>query len=98
MKNKLTPDELKIEEHAAEYIPVTDTKKRRIEVLLAAARKTKMISIRMSEADLERIRQHAQVEGIPYQTLIASIVHKYLNGHLVDELNIRRALHLVGVK
>ena len=39
------------------------------------------INIRLSSADLIRIKQKAAYEGIPYQTLIASILHKYAAGH-----------------
>lgn len=39
------------------------------------------INIRLSSSDLIRIKQKAAFEGIPYQTLIASILHKYAAGH-----------------
>lgn len=45
-------------------------------------RKDKRINIRMSSSDLNRIKQKAAYEGLPYQTLIASILHKYASGHL----------------
>lgn len=41
------------------------------------------INIRLSSTDLTRIKQKAAFEGIPYQTLIASILHKYAAGHPV---------------
>jgi predicted DNA binding CopG/RHH family protein len=45
-------------------------------------RKDERINIRLSSSDLERIKQIAANEGLPYQTLIASILHKYAAGHL----------------
>lgn len=45
-------------------------------------RKDARINIRLSADDLKRIKQKAAYEGIPYQTLIASILHKYAAGHL----------------
>ena len=39
------------------------------------------INIRLSSSDLNRIKQKAAYEGLPYQTLIASILHKYSAGH-----------------
>jgi predicted DNA binding CopG/RHH family protein len=39
------------------------------------------INIRLASPDLTRIKQKAAMEGIPYQTLIASILHKYAAGH-----------------
>jgi predicted DNA binding CopG/RHH family protein len=44
-------------------------------------RKNARINIRLSITDLERIKQLAAYEGLPYQTLIASILHKYAAGH-----------------
>jgi predicted DNA binding CopG/RHH family protein len=46
-------------------------------------RKDARITIRLSTADLKRLKQKAAFEGIPYQTLIASILHKYVGGHSV---------------
>ena len=39
------------------------------------------INIRISSSDLKRIKQKAAYEGLPYQTLIASVLHKYSAGH-----------------
>jgi len=45
-------------------------------------KKDQRISIRISKQDLIGIQAKAVSEGIPYQTLITSIVHKYVNGKL----------------
>ena len=47
-------------------------------------RKDKRVNIRISERDLMKIRKKALEEGIPYQTLISSLLHKYINGRLID--------------
>ncbi len=47
-------------------------------------RKDRRVNIRISSRDLEGIRERALEEGIPYQTLIAAVLHKYLSGRLVD--------------
>lgn len=47
--------------------------------------KDKRINIRMSSKDLEQVQVIAAQEGIPYQTLISSIIHKYVSGYLVDK-------------
>lgn len=44
-------------------------------------RKDARVNIRLASTDLTRIKQKAAYEGIPYQTLIASILHKYAAGH-----------------
>ena len=48
-------------------------------------KKSQRISIRMSRQDLVGIRTRAADEGIPYQTLITSIVHKYVTGRLISK-------------
>ena len=44
-------------------------------------RKNARINIRISSVDLEHLKQKAVYEGMPYQTLIASVLHKYAAGH-----------------
>jgi len=51
----------------------------------ATVRKDKRVNIRMSEKDLVRFQKEALEQGLPYQTLISSVLHKYVNGHLVDK-------------
>lgn len=46
-------------------------------------KKDQRISIRISKQDLIGIQSKAVDEGIPYQTLVTSLVHKYVTGHLV---------------
>jgi len=50
----------------------------------ATYKKDKRINIRMSEKDLMSIQKKALEEGIPYQTLISSILHKYITGRLTE--------------
>jgi predicted DNA binding CopG/RHH family protein len=47
-------------------------------------RKEKRINIRLSAKDLFNIQAAAAEEGMPYQTLISSIIHKYAAGTLID--------------
>ena len=44
--------------------------------------KTKNINIRLSESDLLKIKALAAEKGLPYQTLVASVIHQYSNGKL----------------
>jgi predicted DNA binding CopG/RHH family protein len=50
----------------------------------ATIAKDRRITLRLSSADLAGIQTKAIEEGIPYQTLISSIIHKYVTGRLVD--------------
>ncbi|OGT46057.1 MAG: hypothetical protein A3E82_08030 [Gammaproteobacteria bacterium RIFCSPHIGHO2_12_FULL_38_11] len=47
-------------------------------------KKDARINIRMPSSDLMRIKKIAEDDGLPYQTLIASIIHKFISGRLVD--------------
>ncbi len=50
-----------------------------------ASLKKRRINIRMSEKDFIDIKIKSLEEGIPYQTLISSIIHKYVSGKLVEK-------------
>lgn len=52
-------------------------KKAAIQAARNTLNKTTNINIRLSERDLQKVRARAVEEGIPYQTLVASVVHKY---------------------
>ena len=49
-------------------------------------KKDKRINLRLTQKDYHQIQIKAIEEGIPYQTLISSLVHKYLNGSLSPKL------------
>lgn len=49
-----------------------------------AFRKDKRINIRISSRDLEALQRRALEEGIPYQSLVSSVLHKYVSGGLKD--------------
>ena len=51
----------------------------------ATAIKDKRVNIRLSSVDLNDIQAKALEEGIPYQTLIASVLHKYVTGRLAEQ-------------
>jgi predicted DNA binding CopG/RHH family protein len=57
-------------------------RKKAIEAARNSLKKDKRINLRLSQKDYHQIQIKAIEEGIPYQTLISSIVHKYLNGSL----------------
>lgn len=51
----------------------------------ATATKDKRVNIRLSSVDLLGIQAKALEEGLPYQTLIASVLHKYVTGKLAEK-------------
>ena len=50
----------------------------------ATAIKDRRVNIRLSSGDLSDIQVRALQEGVPYQTLIASVLHKYVTGRLAE--------------
>lgn len=51
----------------------------------ATAIKDRRVNIRLSSIDLSDIQVKALEEGVPYQTLIASVLHKYVTGRLAEK-------------
>ena len=69
-----------------EYKSVLTNKRKK---LLAEAaentfKKVKRINIRLSGRDLEALQRRALREGVPYQTLVSSVLHKYVSGSLKE--------------
>ena len=50
----------------------------------ATFKKDQRLNIRISSRDLKNLQARALEEGVPYQTLAASLLHKYVSGHLVN--------------
>ena len=72
---------------AGSLLPVPDMKaefKRHREAATATFAKDSRINIRISSKDLRALQKRALGEGLPYQTLIASVLHKYVEGRLQD--------------
>lgn len=78
--------EILISFEKGEWQPVSDPS--RLETFKKYAKgtlaKDKRVTLRVSSIDLDAIQTKAIEEGIPYQTLISSILHKYVTGKLID--------------
>ena len=86
-KTTLDPDELEIlRAYEKGRLRRASSSLQDIEKLESAARETlrkyKRINIRLPSHDLVEIKRLAAREGVPYQTLISSILHKYATGEL----------------
>ena len=87
-KLKLSKEEKEIlkDFEAGEFKSVLTPKRKK--AIQAAAEETfkkdKRINIRISSRDLESLQRRALEEGIPYQTPVSSILHKYVSGSLRD--------------
>jgi predicted DNA binding CopG/RHH family protein len=72
---------------AGEWVPVADKEamiRKGREIAAATLQKDRRINIRISSNDLKALQKRAVVEGVPYQTLITSVLHKYITGRLRD--------------
>ncbi|MBN2007936.1 antitoxin [candidate division KSB1 bacterium] len=76
--------------------PVSGTNRKKIENILAESRKNKSISLRISNFDLEKLKEKANNEGIPYQTLINSVLHKYVTNQFYEKDQILRSVKLIS--
>jgi len=85
-KNEYEEQELLNEFESGEFTSVlTNERKSEIQTSAEAAfKKDKRINIRLSGHDLSAIQRRALEEGIPYQTLVSSVLHKYVSGTLQD--------------
>lgn len=87
-KPKLTKEEKDIlkDFEAGEFKSVLTPKRKKYlqSVAEETFKKDKRINIRISSRDLESLQRRALEEGIPYQTLVSSILHKYVSGGLRD--------------
>ncbi len=64
---------------------LTEARKKELEAIANNTfKKDKRINIRISNRDLTAIQSRAAEEGIPYQTFVSSIIHKYISGSLQD--------------
>ncbi len=86
---KLDAEEADILEayEAGKTTPVADAQSllaRHTEYVAATFRKDARINIRLSSKDLRGLQRRALSEGIPYQTLVSSILHKYIEGRLSE--------------
>lgn len=84
---KLEPSERDMLESVerGEWRPVRGGKAGRaryVRYATATFRKDRRLNIRLSSRDLEAIQKRALAEGLPYQTLISSLLHKYASGRL----------------
>jgi len=95
MKTKLDSFERQIESAASSYRPVSRKESRKVDAMIDRIRKSRTINIRIAESVLEELKRRSQEEGLPYQTLISSILHKYVTNRLVDEKAIRKSIQLL---
>lgn len=87
-KVKLDKEELELLEaydtHEFESDLSPDRRRNLVNLAEQAFKKDTAINIKISNRDLEALQRRALEEGLPYQSLVASILHKYISGGLKD--------------
>ncbi len=92
---KLTKEEQVIEDSAEQLRPVSGEIRARVERVIERSKKNEAISLRISGYDLDRIKKTAERQGMPYQTLINVILHKYVTNQLYDKDEVLKTLQVV---
>jgi predicted DNA binding CopG/RHH family protein len=95
MRPILDDYENEIEENISQFKPAGSAKQKLIEEIIDKANEKKSISLRLKNNDLELLKRRADSEGLPYQTLLSSIVHKYVSDQLVDKRSILKSLEII---
>jgi len=91
----LTNEERAIENSMDSLIPLSGDKRKRVESILARAKKNRAISLRIADYDLEKLKERAETDGIPYQTLISMVLHKYITNQLVEKSEVLKSIQLL---
>ena len=90
MSEQLNPEEREILERfergeLRRVVGVEDEMESARQAARATFRKTRRVNLRVTERDFDLAHARAREEGIPYQTLLSSVIHKYLSGRLIEE-------------
>ena len=100
----LDAEEQWMEDHSDQFVPCDNQADVRRQMMTAAARPAavryssdagkgrKPVTFRVDGADMEAIKQIAREQGLPYQSLVGSILHRYAAGTLVDLTDARKIL------
>ena len=89
MNGPLSPEEREIlEKFERDELKSAPSAEREMEAARQVARntfnKTRRVNLRVTERDFNLAHARAREEGMPYQTLLSSVIHKYLTGRLID--------------
>jgi len=90
----LTKEENEIEKDFEKYKPVSKGTRNHIERIIEGSRKSRPISLRINKVDLERLKKKADKNGLPYQTMINVVIHKYVTDSYLDKEEIDKYLQL----
>ncbi len=95
MKRKLDAEEQILEDSMEQFQPVNAAERQLIEGIIDKANEKRSISLRLKSNDVELLKRRAEAEGLPWQTLLSSIVHKFLSDQLVDRRSILKSMEIL---
>ena len=93
-KTVLNKEEKEVEKNAHKFVPVSSSRKKQIEAMIKESKKSRSISLRINEHDLHDLKIKAEKNGLPYQTMINVIIHKFVNDSFLDKDEIDKYLRL----
>lgn len=96
----LDEEEQWIEDHFDEFVPCKNQEQIRSELMKAAEEKLteiekpnkKMFTLRLDQGDLSKLKALAEEQGLQYQSLLGSVIHRYVNGTLIDITEAKKIL------
>ena len=94
-KIKLNKLEQNIENDILEYKTVSSAKKNKVKNIIKKANEKKNINLRVNGQDLELLKIRAEHEGIPYQTLLSSVIHKFVTEQLIEQKDVLKSIRLL---
>lgn len=95
MNLKLDKNEKEIEDNISSYKQIDTAKRNLVEGIIEKANEQKSISLRLKNNELEQLKRRADTEGQPYQTLLSSIIHKFVSDQLVDKRSILKSIEIL---
>ena len=95
MKSKLDSYEAEIEKDILKYKSLKGKKKAVIEDIIEKSNEKKSINLRIRKFDLEQLKRRAKIEGLPYQTLLSSVIHKFVTDQLIDKKSILKSIEFL---
>ncbi len=95
MKEELDDFEKEIENNAEQFVKIPHESQQRIKRIISTANEKSRVTLRLSNQTLDLIKRKAKEEGLPYQTFISSILHKYATDRLLDEKHILKSIQLL---
>lgn len=96
--HKLDAEELEIENSAESFRSTLPENWDRIKRIIERTKKNRAISMRISEFDLTLLKEKAQTQGIPYQTLLNIVIHKYVTNQFLERDEAIKSFNLLKSK